>query len=98
MKRVNIGIVLTLLLVAGCSNNEGYGSASAEDIFNKACANCHHPKAGGHYFELDKEMANVDAVANKISQGNLVMPAFPNIQGDSLQSLSEYVLGKSKLE
>ena len=101
MKRIIIGLPLTLLLVVACSNSKDYSPASGEtgeDIFKTACVECHQPKDAVHYFELDKQMANVDAIANKISQGGFMMPAFVNIQGDSLKGLSEYVLSQSKAE
>ncbi len=101
MKRMIIGLPLTLLLATGCSKSNDYSPASdatAEDVFKTTCIECHQPKEGGHYFELDKNMANATAIANKVSQGSFMMPAFPNIQGDSLQRLSEYVLSQNKAE
>jgi len=101
MKRSIIGLPLILLLVVACSKSNDYSPASGatgKDIFNTVCVECHQPKFGGHYFELDKPMANVSAIANKVGKGSFMMPAFVNIQGGSLQGLSEYVLSQSKIE
>ncbi len=101
MKRMMIGLPLMLLLATGCSKSNDYqpdSGASGEDIFKTACVKCHQPKEGGHYFELDKEMANTTAIGDKIGQGSFSMPAFPNIQADALKDLSEYVLSQSKAE
>ena len=101
MKRMMIGLPLTLLLAVGCSKSNDYSPASGatgEDIFKTTCVECHQPKEGGHYFELNKEMANTTAIANKVNQGSFMMPAFPNIKADALQGLSEYVLSQSKAE
>ena len=101
MKRIIIGLPLTLLLAVGCSKSNDYSpvsGATGEDVFKTACVECHQPMDGGHYFVLDKEMASVAAIANKVSQGGFMMPAFTNIQAGSLQKLSEYVLSQSKSE
>lgn len=47
---------------------------------------------------LSSEMANVNAITNKILTGSIAMPAFPNIQGEPAQKLAEYVLDNSKVE
>ena len=100
MKRLVIGIPL-VLLVAACSKTSDYtpeSGASGEDIFKSACVECHSPMEGGHYFELGTDMNNVGAVSKKINEGSFAMPAFPQIQGEALQGLAEYVLSKSKAE
>ena len=101
MKRVLIVLPLSLLLTVGCSKSNDYkpdSGATGEDVFKTTCVECHQPKEGGHYFELDKTMANTTAIANKVSEGGFMMPAFPNIQAEVLQGLSEYVLSQSKTE
>ena len=101
MKRIMLGLPLALLLVSACSKTNDYipaADASGEDIFKSACIGCHQPKQGGHYFELDQEMANATVIATKIGQGSFAMPAFANIQGDALRRLSEYVLSQSRLK
>ncbi len=90
-----------VLLLAACSKTSDYAPASGatgEDIFKSACVECHTPKEGGHYFELDPDMNTVAAVSNKINEGSFAMPAFAQIQGEALQELSEYVLTNTKAE
>ncbi|ALP52847.1 hypothetical protein Tel_06580 [Candidatus Tenderia electrophaga] len=87
------------LLATGCSQPNNYVprvGASGEDMFRNACFECHKPQENGRYFDLDAEMASVAAIADKISEGGFSMPAFPHIEGEELQRLSEYVLAHSK--
>ncbi|HHL45208.1 MAG TPA: cytochrome c [Gammaproteobacteria bacterium] len=89
------------LILAGCAGKEEYTpapGATGEDIFKTACAECHEPKEHGKFFELSKEKANPSAIAKTVSKGGFFMPSFPNISGDSLETLSEYVLTISKVE
>ncbi len=86
------------LALAGCAGKEEYKpapGASGEDIFKAACVECHEPGENGKVFELTKEKATVAAISEKIGKGSLTMPSFPNISGDELKSLSEYVLSIS---
>ena len=89
------------LVLAGCAGKEEYTpapGASGEDIFKTACAECHEPKEHGKVFELDEEKATPSAIAETVNKGGFFMPSFPNITGDSLKELSEYVLTVSKVE
>lgn len=101
MKQIILGLPAVLLLVSACSKTNDFtpvSGATGEDIFKTACVECHTPKQGGHYFELDSDMANTVAIAKKVNEGSMAMPLFPQIQGEALQSLSEYVLANSKSE
>ena len=94
-------LVVLGLVMAGCAGKETYSpaaGATGEDMFREACAECHEPKEHGGYFELDKEEATATAVAEKISKGGFMMPAFPNIGSAELKRLSDYVLGISEIE
>ncbi len=94
-------LVVLGLVMAGCAGKETYSpaaGATGEDMFREACAECHEPKEHGSYFELDKEEATATAVAEKISKGGFMMPAFPNIGSAELKRLSDYVLDISKIE
>ncbi len=96
-----IAIVLSGTALAGCAGKEEYApepGASGEQIFQTACAECHQPKEQGNYFELTKDKATAEALAEKITKGGLFMPAFPNITGNSLKAVSDYVLSNSKLK
>ncbi len=85
-----------VLIVSACTTSSDYSppaGATGKQMFIGACQSCH---SSG--FELDAEMANVSAIANKISTGSMAMPSFPDIQGESLQLLSEYALSKNKVK
>ncbi len=96
-------IVLTILaaiMVSGCTKTNEFTpelNADSETIFKLACAECHNP-VGGQIFILDGDMATVSAISNQISTGNMAMPSFPNIKGDVLTKLAQYVIDNSKVE
>ncbi len=93
MKKILL-TVASIAVLAGCSKTDDYKpevGASGEDIFKVACASCHEANEKGQYFELSKDTSVKDTVA----KGNFVMPAFPYIIGDELESLNEYVLANS---
>ncbi len=94
-----IFLPILALTLAGCAGKDEYSpatGATGEDIFKVACMECHEPKEHGKIFELTKEKAAPAAIAEKINKGSFTMPAFPNISGDSLKAVSEYVLANSK--
>ncbi len=96
-----IAILLSGAVLAGCAGKEEYApepGASGEAIFQAACAECHQPKEDGKYFELPKEKATVQAIGETITKGGFFMPAFPNITGDALTAVSDYVLKNSKVK
>lgn len=83
-------------LLAGCSKNNDFTPAvgmDGEAIFQAACAECHQPDDGGYYFELDRTAD----IGKTVRGGGLMMPAFPNIQGEALRSLSDYVMAHSRM-
>ena len=94
-------LVVLGLAMAGCAGKEAYSpaaGATGEDMFREACAECHEPKEHGKYFELEKGEATPEVIADRISKGGFMMPAFPNIGSAELKLLSDYVLGISKIE
>ena len=83
-------------LLAGCSKSNDFSPSvgmSGEAIFKAACEECHQADDAGYYFELDAEVNIPDRVLN----GGLMMPSFPNIQGEALRSLEEYVTSHSRM-
>ncbi|ABI60260.1 MULTISPECIES: c-type cytochrome [Nitrosomonas] len=88
-----LGFVLFAL--GGCTRNNDYmplSGATGEKIFKEACVQCHTP-VSGNVMILRPEMANADAIMERVKNGKGIgMPAFPNLTGDSAQSLAEYVL------
>ncbi len=99
MKKIILGLPAVLLLVSGCSKTDDFtpdAGATGEDVFKTACVKCHTPKESGYYFDLDSSMANIAAISKQVNEGSMAMPSFPKIQGETLHSLSEYVLANSK--
>ena len=80
-------------LLAGCSNSYTPAAGTPPGkIYVDACSGCHNSVK---QFALSANMANVEAVSAKIGKGGSSMPAFPNIQGEALAALSQYVVENS---
>lgn len=97
-KMTALSLVLTsylLIFVGGCTRNSDYmppAGATGESIFKEACAGCHSPVAG-KVMLLRPEMANSEAIIERVRSGKgFGMPAFPNLMGDSVQLLADYLL------
>ena len=100
MKKILICMLSALATLTGCTKSNDYmpaPEATGKEIFQVACTHCHKAQAG-IIMTLDSEMADVDAIANKVLTGSIAMPAFPNIQGEPAQKLAEYVLANSESE
>ena len=95
-KTTKLWLTLTgCALIAGCSGSNSYTPAAGVPggkIYADACANCH---SAAQKFEIAADIATIEAVSNKIKQGSLGMPSFPNIQGDALKAVAEYVVKNS---
>lgn len=87
-----------LFALGGCARKNDYmppAGATGEKIFKSACVQCHSP-VSGKVMILRPEMANKEAIVERVRNGKgFGMPAFPNLTGDSVQSLVEYVLENS---
>lgn len=99
VNKLNIILVVAVpaLLLTACSSHyvapEG---ASASQIFAEACSSCHKSKESADiYFKIKPDQRNIESISHKIHSGGLIMPAFTNINGNSLQALSQYVLDHS---
>ncbi len=99
MKRLTMLTAATVIATtAGCSVSNDYtpvAGNTGEEIFSSACIDCHTPD-GSYIFEISPEKANVETIATIINKGEMVMPAFPNIQGAELTAISEFVLAKNR--
>jgi len=98
MNKTLLAAAITTLLLSGCSRDYTPASgASGEDIFKAACLECHEAIEGKDniHYELTSDRRNVDFVAKKVASGSLKMPKFPNITGDSLTAVSQYVIEHS---
>lgn len=93
------GAAWICLLVSGCSNDyEPPATAGGEEIFMAVCAECHTShtdKPVNMFFTLEQKNAKQQYIAEKISSGGLSMPKFPNIKGEKMDLLTQYVLEHS---
>ncbi len=84
----------------GCSVSNDFtpvAGNTGEEIFSNACIDCHAPQ-DGYIFDISSEKANVETLSTIISKGEMLMPAFPNIQGAELTAISEFVIAKNRPE
>ena len=97
MKTSHLIIISSLFAVlSGCSKDyTPEANATGEQIYQAACAGCHVKNGQGNIFTFAKANANKAYIAEQIKKGNLRMPKFPNIQGDGLNKLSDYLLSNS---
>jgi len=97
MKKNYLFAAIVIGLATGCSKTNDFtptANATAEETFKAACMECHQDPAP-KIFELAADSATPEAIKQRISDGNMMMPKFPNIQGESLDKLAEYVLTNS---
>jgi mono/diheme cytochrome c family protein len=89
-----------LIVLSGCSVNSDYlpsAGAAGEKIFKEACVQCHTP-VHGNVMILRAEVANPAAIIERIKYGKgFGMPAFPNLTGESAQSVADYILENSAI-
>jgi len=99
MKRLTMLSAATIIAATtGCSVSNDFtpvAGNSGEEIFSNACIDCHTPE-GSYIYDISPDRANVETISTIISKGEMVMPAFPNIQGAELTAISEFVLSKNK--
>jgi mono/diheme cytochrome c family protein len=63
-------------------------------IYREACAECHGVKGEGTgvlYPALNDVTVSRRGALNSIRKGEMLMPAFTEIRGDTLETLAEYV-------
>jgi len=100
MKKTYFAITVVALAMAGCAKTNTYTpatGATGADIFKAACLECHKIE-NGKIFELAADKASAAAIAKKVTEGGLMMAAFPNIKGEELKNVSQYVVENSKVK
>ena len=98
MKRLLLLTASAGLFLTGCSNDyTPVANATGEDIFKGACMECHEAVEGKEniFYEVASEKRNADFFADKVSSGSLLMPKFPNINGEDLKAVSQYAFEHS---
>lgn len=62
-------------------------------IYREACAPCHGLKGQGNGLLYPAFKANLEKenISKAITKGSFLMPAFPNIKGDTLQVLIRFI-------
>ncbi len=96
MQYKKLSLLIFTLSLAACSDDyTPRGSSPGRTIYLEACARCHsgepeNPKI--YYWSINPKNINARYIAHKVNAGSLTMPAFPNIQGESMRKLGEFVL------
>lgn len=63
-------------------------------IYRQACLGCHGQNGRGSEFlypNLVEEKLTPEKIEKFVTEGELLMPAFPHIQGDTLDGLVNYI-------
>ncbi len=98
MKKILLVVAVSTLILTACSNEyTPVAGAKGEEIFKAACMECHEAIEGKDniYYELAADRKNLAYIEAKINEGSLMMPKFPNINGDELKKVSQYALDHS---
>ncbi len=97
MKYKKLIIISSLIIsTVGCSKDYSpEANATGEQTFQAACVECHKKDAQGNLFSFNKTDANAAYISERIKNGNMMMPKFPNIQGAALDKLNQYILQNS---
>jgi len=98
MLKAPLSIAAITLITTACSGSNDFTPSpemSGKEIFAAACVECHAP-VGEFLMEISADMKDVDKVANQVLSGSLMMPSFPNLQGQSAMKLAKYVVDNSK--
>ena len=88
-------------LLSACSGTNDYtpaAGASAMDIHKASCVGCHsatEENGKTTFWALAPEKANAQFVKAKITNGSMMMPSFPNIKGEQLDALAEFVIANA---
>ncbi len=66
-------------------------------IYKEACQYCHGDRGQGTgllYPGFDNDDLTIESIRHSIQNGELLMPAYVNIKGDTLQALAEFIYYK----
>ena len=98
MLKISTTISAIALVTVGCAGSNDFTPSpemSGKEIFAAACVECHAP-FGEFIMEISADMKDADKIANQVLSGSLMMPSFPNLQGQSAMKLAKYVVENSK--
>ena len=89
-------IIASSALLAACSGTNDYtppAGATGENMHIAGCASCHNGEF--YHWQMTPEEANEEYVKKMITKGTMGMPSFPNIKGEQLDTLVQFVLEKN---
>ncbi len=102
MKKQMLLVAVAAAILSGCAGSKDYtpnAGTSAKEIFTQACVGCHGAISETElttFWEISAENANAAYVADKLTQGSMMMPSFPNIKGAELEAITAFVLEHNK--
>jgi cytochrome c551/c552 len=93
--------MLGFMLVTGQTDDYIPLTSDPAIVYKEACAECHGEKGKGEgplYADLADEYMEKEGVVEIVRNGDLFMPAFPNIPDSTLNRLAEYVANREFVE
>jgi cytochrome c553 len=112
MNKVRKWLPFTLMITLAClsfiyfilfGDNEPYFPESGDPaiIYQEACVQCHGKNGEGSgilYPAFDHSELTLEIIRQNIKEGTWLMPRFKNINGDTLNLLSDYIYQKKYLK
>jgi cytochrome c551 len=84
-------------MVACSKDYSPTSSDTGESMYQTACSQCHKKNEKGMIFTFDKEKATIIYIKERIAQGSMQMPKFPNIKPKQAEELGKYILQNSAI-
>lgn len=94
-KKISV-IVASVAVLSACSGTKDYtppAGATGIDMYTASCASCHNGEFS--HWKLEEGERNAEYIQKVINSGTMGMPSFPNIKGEQLETLTQFVLENS---
>ncbi|QWF70345.1 cytochrome c [Methylomonas paludis] len=93
-----VRLLVLPFFISACSRDyQPADHANGEQIYLEACSQCHRTAANASIFQLHAKNTNANYISEKVLHGSAFMPSFPNITGNNLVLISDYVLEHSEI-
>ncbi len=104
LKWLPFGVIMTTVIISSVyillaegENLYRPKTDSPAIIYREACMHCHGERGQGNgilYSSFDYSELDTEKIKLRIKEGSFMMPAFKNINNDTLQNLAIYILEK----
>jgi mono/diheme cytochrome c family protein len=91
-----LGIIALMIFLIFTGQDDDYVPLSSDPavVYKEACARCHGERGQGERFlypDLSEEYIEIEKTVYIVRNGELFMPAFPNIPDSTLNRLAEFI-------